>query len=90
MFTSPLYWVHENPTYTIQTQIELDGNNTITDILGLSTYVSAQLKQVHNISTINDLVDYVMYNGFPRNIELTEETKFILSIRCANKMMKWF
>ena len=89
MSTSPLFWVHKNPTYTIQTQLDLDGNNPVTDIMGISPFVSDQLKQLHNISTIHDLVGYIMYNGFHRNIELSEGTKFILSLKCANKMMKW-
>lgn len=89
MTASPLSWVHEDPVYTIQTQMEVDGNNSVTDILGIGPMLVADLETKYTIHTINDLVGYIMYNGFPRDVNLSEETKFILGLRCANKMMKW-
>ena len=86
---SPLSWVHEDPTYAIQIQMEVDGNNAVTDILGVGPALAYHLESKYTIHTINDLVGYIMYNGFPQDLHFNEETKFILSLKCANKMMKW-
>lgn len=87
-FSQPLGWVHEDPHHVIRIQMEVDGNNYTTDILGIGPSMAYNLEDIYGIKTINDLTGYIMYNGFPQDINFKEETKFILSVRCANRLMK--
>lgn len=87
IMSSSMLWFHEDPKYVLQIQIEQDGNNAVTDIIGVGPSICSQLKQVYNIITINDFADYIIANGFPRDMNIKEETRFVLSVRCANKFM---
>lgn len=85
----PLSWVHEDPHHVIQIQMDVDGNNCVTDILGIGPYIAMCLEEKYSITTINDLIGYIIYNGFPNDIDFKEETKFIISVRCAHKVMNY-
>jgi hypothetical protein len=81
-------WFHEDPEYTLKIQMEHGEENNVTDIIGLGPSLAYQLKCDYNITTIAELLDYVINNGFPRDVDFREETKFVISARCARKFMK--
>lgn len=87
VMSSSMLWFHEDPKYVLQVQIEQDGNNAVTDLIGVGPSLCSQLKQDYNIITINDFADYIIANGFPCDMNIKEETRFVLSVRCANKFM---
>ena len=83
-------WFHEDPEYTLKIQMEHGEENRVTDIIGLGPSLAHQLECVYNITTIAELLDYVIINGFPGDVDFREETKFVLSAKCAKKFMKDF
>lgn len=80
----PLGWVGDGTEETIRSYIDVDGNNSVKDMLGVNVSVAHDLKNRYNIFTINDLVGYCMYNGFPH--ELPDETRFVVSLRLVQKL----
>ena len=83
----PMSWFHEDPKYTLQLQVEQDGCNRTLNIIGVGPIICEQLIVKYNIITINDFVDYVIANGFPYDMNIKEETKFVIYARCANNFM---
>lgn len=81
-----LSWFHENPHWALQIQMEVDGNNPVTDIVGIGPSKALQLKGEYNIETIHDLVGYILHNGFPTAVPLSQEAQFALSVRIAKKV----
>lgn len=79
-YAKPLGWINHDAGSIIRDILCLDGNEKCTKIPG----VEASIQYSLNITTINDLVGYVLYNGFP--VGLGEDTVFMLSILCANKI----
>ena len=86
----PMSWFHEDPGYTLKIQLEHCEENKVTDIIGIGCSLAYQLEDEYNITTIAELLDYVILNGIPRNVNFREETKFVISARCARKFMKDF
>ncbi len=86
----PMSWFHEDPEYTLKIQMEHGEENRVTDIIGISYYLAQQLKYGYNITTIAELLDYVILHGIPQEVDLREETKFVISARCARKFMNNF
>ena len=86
----PMSWFHEDPKSTLKTQLEHGEENAVTDIIGLGPSLAHQLDRDYNILTIEELLYYVIINGFPRDVDFREETKFVISARCAKKYMKDF
>ncbi len=84
---TPLGWISDDAEKTIRSSLDVDGNNTVRDMVGIGPAVARDLNNLHNILTINDLVGYVLYNGFPNDARISDETKFVLSLRCARKLM---
>ena len=84
---TPLGWINDDAEHAIRSSLDVDGNNTIMDMIGIGPAVAHDLKNLHNIFTINDLVGYVLYNGFPNDARIGDDTKFVLSLRCALKLM---
>lgn len=84
----PMSWFHEDPKYTLKIQLEHGEENKVTDIIGIGSCIEHQLESAYNIITIEELLDYVILNGFPRYVDFREETKFVISARCARKFMK--
>ena len=83
-YNSPLLWINDDPKHTIENILTLDGNNHLLDVPGIGAFTSKQLNLEYNIFTINDLVGYVLYNGFPSILD--NVTKFVISLRCADKL----
>ena len=86
----PMSWFHEDPEYTLKIQMEHGEENRVTDIIGVGPSLAYQLERDYNITTIAELLDYVILYGFPRDVDFREETKFVISARCARKFMKDF
>ena len=84
---TPLGWINDDADHAIRSSMDVDGNNTVMDMVGIGPSVARDLKNLHNIFTINDLVGYVLYNGFPNDARIGDDTKFVLSLRCARKLM---
>ena len=76
----PLGWINDDAEGAIRSTLNLTGNESCTDIAGIGPSVKYSL----NIDTVNDLVGYVLYNGFPSG--MNNETVFMLSILCARKI----
>lgn len=83
-------WFHEDPEYTLKIQMEQSEENKITDIIGINPLLAYQLESDYNITTIAELLKYVIINGFPGDVDFNEETRFVISARCARKFMKDF
>jgi len=79
-FTTPLGWVGD-----VQYALDISGNNTTRDIPGVTKEIDRELRNMHNIFTINDLVGFTLYNGYPKCI--VDNTKFVVSLRCATRLM---
>ena len=84
--TTIMLWFHEDPEYTLRLQLEHGEDNHVMDIIGGGPMVAHQLT-TYNIETIGQLVDYVISKGFPRNVEFRDESKFVISARCAKKFL---
>ena len=74
-----LEWMEERT----MSSLEVSGTRDVTDIVGIDDATKAILKDEYSISTIHDLVGYVLYNGYPPKADLCDETKFVLAIRTA-------
>lgn len=81
-----LTWFHESPHSALRSQLEVDGNNAVTDIVGIGPSKASELKGEYNIETIHDLVGYILHNGFPQRAPLPQEAQLALSIRIAKKI----
>ena len=81
-----MQWFHEDPEYTLRLQLEQGEEHHVMNIIGVGPMVAHQLT-AYNIETIGQLVDYVVSKGFPRNVVFREESKFVISARCAKKFL---
>lgn len=84
-YITPLGWISDDAKSAIRASMYVDGNNNVMDISGIGPMVAHGLKNLYNIFTINDLVGYILYNGFPHDVGLRDDSKFVLSLRCAQK-----
>lgn len=83
--TPILSWFNDE-TETLKKQLTHPEDAPTTDLVGVSPTTYYHLSLVYDIETIGQLVDYVITHGFPTEVELSEETKFVLSARAANKL----
>lgn len=83
----PMSWFHEDPEHTLDKQVNQSENNCLVNIYNLSYTQCYYLEQNYNIHTIADLVDYIIHNGFPRDIDFDKRTIIVLSVRVANKLL---
>ena len=83
-------WFHEDPEHTLRSQITQSENNELVNIYDLSISQCWDLEKEFNIYTIGKLVDYIIHYGFPKGVEFSERTKFVLTMRAAKKFLDGF
>jgi hypothetical protein len=81
----PMSWFHEDPEHTLRQQLSQDENNGLVNVYDLSFSQCYYIEQNYNIYTIGELVEYIINNGFPRDVDFRKRTKFVLSARVAKK-----
>ena len=86
----PMDWFHEDPEHTLGQQLSQDENNGLVNIYDLSSSQCYYIEKTYNIYTIKELVEYIIKNGFPRDVDFKERTKFVLSARVAKKFLGKF
>ncbi len=86
----PMSWFHEDPEHTLEQQLSQDENNCLLNVYDLSPSQCYDLEKTYNIYTIGELVEYIIKNGFPRDVDFRERTKFVLSARVAKKFLGSF
>ncbi len=79
-YARPMSWLHEEPERAIAEQMQLDASSHVTNVLGIGPSMAYKLEETYSITSIKDLIGCIMYNGYPRDIEFKEETKFVISL----------
>ena len=87
-FTNALGWINDDAEYAIRATMNLSGNESVTDIPGIGPSLAYRMENAFRIMTVNDIVGYVLYHGFPNNdiITLNDESKFMISLLCAKRV----
>ena len=87
-FINALGWINDDADYAIRATMNLTGNEKVTDIPGIGPSMAYRMENAFRIMTVNDLVGYVLYHGFPETdvITLADDSKFMISLLCAKRV----
>jgi len=78
-----LDWFHEDPEYVIQKTMQVNGDESVMNIIGIGAVCCEFLKEQYEIETISQLEDHISAYGFPQFLD--PRAKFMLSIRLGFK-----
>ena len=88
MIPYTMSWFHaDHPKMTLEQQLNQSETNSIFNIYELTSGDCFYIEKTYKIYTIGELVDYVMKNGFPRDVDFRDRAKMIISARVFKKFL---